>query len=132
MIFGLVRAFGRFTNSPAQPLISHIFPPPFSVPSTEAKTDTGNQTENGSIRNVKPPPLSTDAANWFWNDSSGEKADPKVARKVYSRHGSSFMVTHTPEDPKHVGRLTLEEMERLVDQVKICSSVIFPFLIFLN
>jgi hypothetical protein len=41
MIFGLVRAFGRFCSNPSQPLISNIYPPPFNVPSDkkdESKT----------------------------------------------------------------------------------------------
>jgi hypothetical protein len=61
--------------------------------------------------------LSTDSANWFWNESCNEKTEAKASRKVYSRHGSSFMVVHSEEDPNNVGKLTVNEMSKLAEQV---------------
>jgi hypothetical protein len=38
MIFGLVRALGRFSSNPSQPLISNIYPPPFNIPDDKNET----------------------------------------------------------------------------------------------
>lgn len=114
MLFGLLRSIGRFTPNPNFPLISSVYPPPFSVPLTT--TENGG---SGSEAPSKTPFLSTDAANWFWNDNTTDRVDPKAGKKVYSRHGSSFLVTHTTDDVNNVGKLMLDEMKKLVEQVEI-------------
>lgn len=44
MIFGLVRSIGRYSADPNVFLISHIFPPPFSLPGTQKASETGQKS----------------------------------------------------------------------------------------
>lgn len=120
MLFGLLRSIGRFTPNPDFPLISSVYPPPFSVPLTTT-TENGGR---GPEAPYKTPILSTDAANWFWNDNPTDRVDLKAGKKVYSRHGSSFLVTHTTDDVNSVGKLMLNEMKKLVEQVEICHNIL--------
>ncbi|CAD5216891.1 unnamed protein product [Bursaphelenchus okinawaensis] len=107
MIFGLLRTIGRFSADPNNPLISNIYPPPFAIAQKGEKVEP-------VVRNVT---LSTDATNWFWND---EKETSKGgSRKVYSRHGSSFLMPDVGDKDKDVLRLTFGEIERLTAQLKI-------------
>ncbi|CAD5222232.1 unnamed protein product [Bursaphelenchus xylophilus] len=106
MIFGLVRTIGRFSGDPKAPLISNIYPPPFKIQSEDDQN-------GGKPKNVT---LSTDATNWFWNE---EKESTKGgSRKVFSRHGSSFLTPNVGDNDKHVLRLMFPEIERLTVQLK--------------
>ncbi|KAI6240099.1 1-phosphatidylinositol 4-kinase [Aphelenchoides fujianensis] len=107
MIFGTVRAIGRFSNDPNIPLISYIYPPPFS------------QINGNSVKpTIKPAMLSTDAANWFWNENNPEKVEATRNRKVFSRHGSSFLTSVGGSDSPDTAKLTYDEIKLLFAQLK--------------
>uniref|UniRef100_A0A915CZ95 PI4-kinase N-terminal domain-containing protein n=1 Tax=Ditylenchus dipsaci TaxID=166011 RepID=A0A915CZ95_9BILA len=87
MLIGLVRSLGRFSSKIQFPLIEQIFPLPFKL-----KPSTGADFSEL----MKPSKLSTDVSNWFWNesykiDSTTYSSVESMAKKVFSKHGSSFI-----------------------------------------
>lgn len=90
-VMGLVRAFGRYSGDKDSPLISALFPVPFHV---AKKDDCGSDLDDhGNLSQSKSEclRLTTDSENWFWNEAA-EKGDLSARyRKMYSKHGSSFI-----------------------------------------
>ncbi|KAI1713438.1 phosphatidylinositol 3- and 4-kinase domain-containing protein [Ditylenchus destructor] len=85
MLIGFVRSLGRYSPALADPLILQIFPQPFKRKQTSASKVDG-KCRDGNLR------LSTDMSNWFWNETSSERATSSLStKKMFSKHGSSFV-----------------------------------------
>ncbi|KAM3723763.1 Phosphatidylinositol 4-kinase alpha [Dirofilaria immitis] len=88
-MIGLLRAFGRYSIDKDHPLISVIYPVPFTI----ADMDTHNNqiaesSRAGTLR------LTTDSEVFVWNDAiTTEKQDQKERlQKMFSKHASSFVL----------------------------------------
>ncbi|KAI6188459.1 1-phosphatidylinositol 4-kinase [Aphelenchoides besseyi] len=107
MIFGLIRAIGRFSDDPNIPLISYIYPPPFSHLNGATVKPT-----------IKTAMLSTDSANWFWNENNPDRLEGKANRKVFSRHGSSFLISSNAIESSDSAKLSFNEIQLLFVELK--------------
>nr|CAD2200678.1 unnamed protein product [Meloidogyne enterolobii] len=75
---GLLRSMGRFSDQLSSPLFSFIYPKPFNIISK--RNDDEQQCTS-----------SFNSSNWFWNDQKTEESN--LQRKLFTRHGSSFVNT---------------------------------------
>ncbi|VDN32457.1 unnamed protein product [Gongylonema pulchrum] len=118
-IIGLFRAFGRYSNDKEHPLISAIYPPPFTI----GKAD-GMNSQPGELDRTKGLRLTTDSENWFWSDESSPEKQEQSARfrKMLSKHGSSFILPFPRDGTPPKFKFTVAELSSFSDIALISFS----------
>ncbi|VDN02816.1 unnamed protein product [Thelazia callipaeda] len=114
LMMGLLRAFGRYSHSKDYPLISAMYPVPFTV----SKPDSVNTAETCSRKGIFR--LTTDSENLFWNDGSSTEKQNQLERfkKMFSKYASSFMLPVSKIDDDDTPprfKFTIAELNSLSD-----------------
>uniref|UniRef100_A0A915PI29 1-phosphatidylinositol 4-kinase n=1 Tax=Setaria digitata TaxID=48799 RepID=A0A915PI29_9BILA len=111
-LIGLLRSFGRYSNDKDSPLISAIYPVPFTI----MKTDVQNNQIAGSNK-MQTLRLTTDSENFFWNDVVAiEKQDQKERfQKMFSKYASSFVLPPVSDFSLPRFKFTVAELNSFSD-----------------
>ncbi|KAL3103006.1 hypothetical protein niasHT_026454 [Heterodera trifolii] len=116
ILIGLLRAFGRYCNDISFPLISLIYPLPYNLP--RKPTDESIHRKSNACH----VGLNTDSSNWFWNDQMKTENDTNSYKKLFTRHGSSFLLQREPSSvPKF--RVCFDEIQKITNCVKKLLSL---------
>uniref|UniRef100_A0A914GZZ0 1-phosphatidylinositol 4-kinase n=1 Tax=Globodera rostochiensis TaxID=31243 RepID=A0A914GZZ0_GLORO len=116
ILIGLLRAFGRYSVDLSSPLISHLYPLPYNLPKKMASR------ENLRASNASNIGLNTDSSNWFWNEQTKSESDSNFFKKLFNRHGSSFLFQGNSSNLP-IFRFCFDEIQRITYCVKKLLSL---------